>query len=656
MTSTLLIREPSEITADWLSRALGRPGLELASVDRIGTGQMSLTFRVNFLDTDGMGAVVVKLAADDPTSRATGIGMGAYAREVAFYRNLGERIGGPVPRCHLAEYDDAEGWFTLILDDVSGAEQGDQIAGCSVATAETVMRTLARVHAPVFNDLTVGTMDFLNLPSPISGTLIAALLPEFLDRYGDQITDEQRAVCERYVPVAEAHGADRRAPLGLVHGDFRLDNLLFADGAAMVVDWQTVQWGPAMTDAAYFLGGSLSVEDRRASERDLVKIYYDELMASGASNFTWEHCWNEYRRQVFWALVMVIVPAMVVERTERGDEMFMTLFHRVCQQIIDLDALELLPAPGAKLTALRPDADAECPHQRGTEPFWNESWYFDGVSADPEIGVYVRLGNVPNQGSCLYTVAVVRPGRPTVMVTDYTGPAPDMEPRRQIVNGTDYQAVQECVTPLADYRIQFDGAAQQYDSDIAVLRAEAGTPVELTLDLRWVTDDVPYAWRASTRYEIPCRVEGSVVIDGQSITVSGPGQRDHSWGSRDWWANDWMWTAFHLTDGTRVHAVTLPELPGFSVGYIQKDGEVTELTTGSSTYELPADALVSSAVLTLGDPADPLVVEVSPRGFGPLRLEAPDGRVTHFQRAMAEFRTTDGRTGVGWIEWNINQH
>jgi len=49
-------------------------------------------------------------------------------------------------------------------------------------------------------------------------------------------------------------------------------------------------------------------------------------------------------------------------------------------------------------------------------------------------------------------------------------------------------------------------------------------------------------------------------------------------------------------------------------------------------------------------------VHVTPRGFGPLRLEAPDGRVTHFQRAMADFRTADGRSGVGWIEWNINQH
>lgn len=306
--------------------------------------------------------------------------------------------------------------------------------------------------------------------------------------------------------------------------------------------------------------------------------------------------------------------------------------------------------------SLAPNPDDESPHTPGTEPFWNESWYFDGVSADPVIGVYVRLGNVPNQNSCLYTVAVVRPGQPTVMVTDYAGPSPVLEDRRQIVHGTEYEAVQECVTRLADYRIQFDGAARQYTDAIDVLHAEPGSPVPLTLDLRWITDGEPYAWQALTRYEIPCRIEGTIVVDSVEIAVSGPGQRDHSWGTRDWWANDWMWSAFHLTDGTRIHAVTLPDIPGFSVGYLQTGGEITEITTGSSTYERPDGGLVSSAVLRLGDPADPLVVEVTPRGFGPLRLEAPDGRVTHFQRAMAEFRTADGRSGAGWIEWNINQH
>ena len=36
-----------------------------------------------------------------------------------------------------------------------------------------------------------------------------------------------------------------------------------ADRPLTVVDWQTVVWGPAMTDVAYFLGGALPERLRR---------------------------------------------------------------------------------------------------------------------------------------------------------------------------------------------------------------------------------------------------------------------------------------------------------------------------------------------------------------------------------------------------------
>ncbi|PJE16033.1 MAG: phosphotransferase [Mycobacterium sp.] len=620
---------------------------------------MSLTYRVSYVEADGSaGTVVVKLAANNDNSRNTGVGMGAYLREVAFYQHFGDRLEGP-PRCHLAEYDPAEGWFTLVLDDVAGAQQGDQIAGCSVATARLVMQTLAGLHAPVFNDLATGTLDFLNQPNPLSQAVITAVLPQLLERYGERIDAAHAEVCRRYSAVADAHAADIRAPLGLIHGDFRLDNLLFGgDTQCTVVDWQTVQWGPAMVDVAYFLGGSLEIEDRRAHESELVRSYYDRLIAAGVTNFTWEQCWDEYRRQPFWALAVAVVAPMVVERTSRGDEMFMALLRRTCQQIIDLGSLELLPEPGAAPAALRPAPADEGPHQAAVAPFWNESWYFDGVGLGPQgpdVGVYVRLGNVPNQQGGVYSVAVVRPGRPTVMVTDYCCPHPFLDNDRQTVGGTDYHAVHQCFRQLEEFGLRFDGAARQYADDADPLNGTPGDPVQLHLELRWLTDGAPYQWRATTRYEIPCRVEGTIVIDGEEITIAGPGQRDHSWGSRDWWANDWMWTAFHLDDGTRVHAVTLPDHPGMAIGYIQSDGQVLEeLTTGSSTAEPTADGLVTAAHMTLG--SGPLEVDVQPLGFGALRMQAPDCRVSFFPRAMAMFRTGDGRSGVGWIEWNKNQH
>ena len=438
-----VIRGPDEIDAGWLASALGRDSLEIDSVQSIGTGQMSQSLRVTFQENGG-GAetVVVKLASDDPTSRATGVGLGAYRREVAFYQNLAARIGGPLPECHFAEYDQAEGWFTIVLEDIAGATQGDQIAGCSVEDARIAVRELAHIHAPVLGDLALGASDWLNLPNPLNQALLTQLLPVFFERYERRIEPAHAEVCERFVPSSDAWWADQRPPLGLVHGDYRPDNLLFGNGTCKVVDWQTVAWGASTIDLSYFIGGALVVEDRRAHEQELVGLYHDTLVAQGVEGFSRERCWEDYRRMTFQALVMAIAASMVVQRTERGDEMFMTNLARAAQQIIDLDALELLPEPSAgKLPPLRPEPEDEGTHAPGPEPMWNESWYFDAVSDDGELGLYTRIGRVPNQGTCLHTTCICGPDRPSIMLVDGSAPLPP------IADETQHRSTSPACTP-----------------------------------------------------------------------------------------------------------------------------------------------------------------------------------------------------------------
>ena len=645
------IRTKDEITEAWLSAVLGRPGLTITSLEEIGTGQMSQCYRVTLDDED---TVVVKLASEDPTSRATGQGMGAYAREISFYQELAARIEQGLPKCWYAAID-GDGWFTLVLEDIVGARQGDQIAGCGVDEARVALRALARVHAPVLGDPHLGAAPWLNQPSPLNQALLEMLLPGFLERYADRITPEHAEVCKRFVAAVDAWAEDRRAPLGLVHGDYRLDNLLFDETSCRVVDWQTVSWGPAMLDVSYFIGGGLGVEDRRAHEQELVRLYHDELLAHGAAGLSWQTCWEEYRRQAFHSLLMTIAASMVVVRTDRGDDMFMTQLGRAAQQVIDLDALSLLPEPGVKPPALVPSPTDEGSHDPGPEMTWNESWYFDAVSDDATLGVYVRIGRVPNQDHALYTAAIVAPGRPAILVVDAQALLPDADDPAQAINHDSIHAAQHCRKPLARFGVTLRASGQAYDDHSAPLRGEAGTPVDVALELEWETTGTPYQWRVATRYEIPCRVTGTVRIGDEEHTLSGPGQRDHSWGNRDWWANDWMWNGLHLDDGTHVHVVTIPELEGFGVGYIQRDGEVSEIAGATNTETVEDDGLISSATVTVTQPEPGLALTIEPLAFGALRLEAPDGRVSHFPRAMCRVTAADGRAGLGWIEWNRNQ-
>ena len=111
-----------------------------------------------------------------------------------------------------------------------------------------------------------------------------------------------------------------------------------------MVDWQTLAWGPGSTDVAYFIGGCLSAEDRRAHEPDLLAGYHDALCRRGVQDYSLEQLRADARRDTFAGILMAIVASMVVQRTERGDLMFLASASRHAQHALDVDAPALLLA------------------------------------------------------------------------------------------------------------------------------------------------------------------------------------------------------------------------------------------------------------------------------------------------------------------------
>jgi hypothetical protein len=310
----------------------------------------------------------------------------------------------------------------------------------------------------------------------------------------------------------------------------------------------------------------------------------------------------------------------------------------------------LLPEPGsARPVPLRPAPSDEGRHAVSSEEWFNESWYFDGVSDDATLGVYWRLGRVPNQGVAIVSACIVGPRRPCVMLVRDVE-LPDFDDHQQRVSVDGLEVSHHCEEPLKRYRVRLEGVASSLPDAAGVFREEAGEPVPIEFDLVWETDGVPYQWRQSTRYEIPCSVSGRVRVGEEEIAFSGPGQRDHSWGARDWFAVDWIWSGLHLSDGTHVHAVGVPQVPGYGVGYVQSGGAVSEIESVTASEVVRDDGLIEHASVRCG-PAE-LSMEIEPLAFGPILLKAPDGRVSQFPRCMCRVRCADGRTGSGWVEWN----
>ena len=331
------------ITAEWLSSVLGAP-VDEVRLTPVGTGQMCDSVRVHLTGSPDLPATLIaKLPAADPSSRATAMSLRNYEIEVRFYQELAASLPVRTPRVHHAEIDLATADFVLLLEDLAPAEPGDQLAGCSVDAAVAALDELVKLHAPRWDDPSLAELEWLHRDPEASRSFLTGLLPVlwagFKDRYADSLGADVHEAGSYLFDALDRYLSADTSPWTITHGDYRLDNLLFGPDGVAVVDWQTCGHGPAMNDVAYFIGAGLLPDDRRPVERGLVERYYAAL---GVSGFDWDQCWTAYRRGTWAGLIMAVAASMLVERTARGDAMFMAMAHRHARHALDLDAPALL--------------------------------------------------------------------------------------------------------------------------------------------------------------------------------------------------------------------------------------------------------------------------------------------------------------------------
>jgi hypothetical protein len=289
-------------------------------------------------------------------------------------------------------------------------------------------------------------------------------------------------------------------------------------------------------------------------------------------------------------------------------------------------------------------------HANGPEPLWNESYYLDFVAEDGALAGYARVGLYPNLGVTWWTAMIVGIDRPLAASVAYDLP---VIPGAGLTLTSGEVDVRLGVDQaLAEMSLHASAPAVLHGAAADVYRGEPGRPVTFGLDLVWSTEGTPYHYDLTTRYEVPCVVAGDVAVGSERIAVSGHGQRDHSWGVRDWWAFGWCWTAARLDDGTRVHAADI-RIPGQPVafGYVQGPGRSIDVVTDLEITEVPDEEGMPRRAQARIEPGG-LELSIEPLAYGPLLLVAPDGRTSRFPRAAARFLARDGRVGTGWIEWN----
>lgn len=344
------------ITAERLTEVLRGEGHDVVvsavAVEPVGTGQMGASYRLTPTYAGAGGGdlpatFVAKVPGGNPEARATAAG--AYRTEVRFYERLAPTVAVRVPRCHHAWCTDDGTDFLLLLEDLAPAVQGDQLAGCTVDQAVAAARTLAGLHGPRWCDPTLSDPDGAGLAAvdgDQAGLLADVLGPMtdvFVDRMGPRLAAEDREVLAQVPAVAGRWLLGRSERFAPVHGDLRADNLMFGpDGTVTAVDWQTVSLGLPARDLAFLCATSLTVDDRRAHEGEVVSAYWDALRAYGVTDHPLDECLDDYRYALLQAPLIIVLGCAVAAPTERGDAMFLAMARRACTAIRDHDPFALL--------------------------------------------------------------------------------------------------------------------------------------------------------------------------------------------------------------------------------------------------------------------------------------------------------------------------
>jgi aminoglycoside/choline kinase family phosphotransferase len=287
----------SDVDAAWLSGALGE-AVAIRGVTDVGAGVGLLANVARVELTDGR-RLIVKMPSTDDRARNIAHQFGYYAREAGAYRYLLGDAPIPTPRCY-AIVDAARG-PVLVLEDLTTHVGADQLDGATPAHASAAADLLGDLHAAFWNHPVLATCSWLPGPTDAVVTMYDQLFAMTWEPFCAQV---EGLVPDAHLRAAEAvivHFAGicaefAHAPRTLVHGDFRLDNLLFAaDGTAAAIDWQLAAWGRGAYDLAFFASGSVDDVALAEIEESLLVRYHERLVTKGVTGYDLETCRHDYR-------------------------------------------------------------------------------------------------------------------------------------------------------------------------------------------------------------------------------------------------------------------------------------------------------------------------------------------------------------------------
>lgn len=326
----------AELTAAWFTEALSGAGrVQSVRTEEIGAdiGFIGKVYRCH-LDWDGdssgeqPSSVIVKIPTDNDVNFATGEAAQLYEREITAYRHFRDDLGVTVPEHLYSEMDpDPAPWaerpllflvdklplggvnrtldfllklgmrdkrrYILVISDIDDARPPSQADGGSLDDAHAALKVLAAWHAKnwMCTDLVAKHHRLWSISRAhrVFQARYVQNRPGFVEKTAGIVKPEMMArldeIQERLPAIVAELSA---APWTLLHGDYRLDNVLFRDnGELVVLDLQLLAHGRPAVDVAYFITTALEAK-HSTEEQALLRTYHDALVAEGVTDLDFD--------------------------------------------------------------------------------------------------------------------------------------------------------------------------------------------------------------------------------------------------------------------------------------------------------------------------------------------------------------------------------
>jgi len=331
-----------DLTTSWLQFAMADviqdETIEGFSAEIIGVGEgfMGQLARVSLSYAndapDAPRSVIAKFASTKPETREMARDQNAYKREIGFYRDIGDDVGVPVAACYYSDHLESSNHFVMLLEDLAPAVPSDQVMGTNREISREVIEQFAKLHAKWWNSDQLADYDWAKWvvkEMPIEQAL--ALFEESMTQAEatgrfDAYPEMKRLM--PFLPPLFKLDPAHPFPFTLTHGDLRSDNIIqpsAAGGRFAVIDWQLSGIGDPVNDIARWLVQSISIEDRRDTEQDLLKLYHDRLVEYGVKGYSYKKFINNYKTNL---IVVLLMFSMSMDAIDQSSDRAKALFHR----------------------------------------------------------------------------------------------------------------------------------------------------------------------------------------------------------------------------------------------------------------------------------------------------------------------------------------